>query len=195
LLTGIAVCGVCGNTMRHSLTRGIPSYRCSGSSCTSRRQDATDEFVTGVIAERLQRDDARDLLAGGAPHGDELPALRRQVTGLEARLDALAADTGLSERMLAKRAAALETELHDAQARLDSLNAANATAAPLAAVAGARDPAAAFLEADLVVRRAVVQALVEVTFLAHAQRGRPKGWRPGDGHYFDPETVRIDWKD
>jgi DNA invertase Pin-like site-specific DNA recombinase len=194
LLTGIAACGVCGNTMRVSLVRGTPVYRCSGRSCTARRQDVTDEFVTGVIAERLRRDDARDLLAGPAPGDDERPELRRSISGLEARLDALANDTALSERMLAKRAAALETELEDARTRLDALNAGLAASAPIAGVLGARDPAAAFTDADLDVRRTVVETLVEVTFLANAQRGRPKGWRPGDGHYFDPETVQIEWR-
>ncbi|MBO0844563.1 MAG: recombinase family protein [Nocardioides sp.] len=195
LLTGIAVCGVdgCGMTMRHTVTRGIPTYRCSGASCTSRRQDVADDFVTKVIAERLRRDDARDLL-DGPDLTDERPELRRKVTELTARLDALAADTNLSERMLAKRAAVLEAELDDVGTRLDALNLALAASRPLSAVAGAADPSAAFLAADLDVRRAVVDALATVTFLPNARRGRPKGWRPGDGHYFDPETVRITWK-
>lgn len=194
LLTGIAVCGVCGRTMRHATARGIKAYRCSGASCTSRRQDVTDELVTGVIAERLRRADARDLLAGPLGADDERPELRRKLAGLEARLDALASDTALSERMLAKRAAALEAELDDVATRLDALNAGLAASAPLAGVADSPDPAAAFLAAGLDVRRAVVAALVEVTFLPSARRGRPKGWRPGDGHYFDPETVRIEWR-
>jgi site-specific DNA recombinase len=192
LLTGIAVCGVCGKTMRHSISRGVPAYRCSGQSCTSRRQDLADLLVTGYIAERLSKADARDLLA--APVGaDQRPELRRTVAGLEARLDALAADTVLSERMLAKRSAALERELQEAQTRLDSLNAALATTAPLAAVAGARDPAATFLAGDLDLQRAVIQKIVMVTFMPNASRGRPHGWRPGDGHYFDPTSVKLDW--
>jgi DNA invertase Pin-like site-specific DNA recombinase len=194
LLTGIAECGVCGKTMRHSVSRGKASYRCSGASCTARRQDVTDDYVSAVIAERLRRDDARDLLAGPSGDDDERPALRRKLAELEARLDALASDTALSERMLAKRAAALEAELDGVRSRLDALNAALAVSAPLAGIAGAPDPAAAFLAADLDVRRAVVETLATVTFLANAQRGRPKGWRPGDGHYFDPRTIAVEWR-
>jgi hypothetical protein len=96
--------------------------------------------------------------------------------------------------MLARRAAALEAQADDVRTRLDTLNADLATSAPLADIANAPDPAEAFLAADLDARRAVVDTLATVTFRASARRGRPKGWRPGDGHYFDPESVAIEWK-
>lgn len=196
LLTGIAVCGLddCGATMRHGRTKAIPHYRCSARSCTSRRQDLTDDLVRATIARRLQEPDAADLLV---KHVDpeaakEASRLRRTISELEARLEGLASNTDLSERMLAKRASALESELEQAQKRLDAANVATMAGGPLTSLAGHRDPAQAFLDADLLTQREVVRTLVTVTFLPGAPKGRPKGWTPGSP-YFDPETVRIEW--
>ena len=195
--TGIYICGVdgCGATVRHGRTKSIPHYRCSDRSCTTRRQDLTDDLVRATIAGRLRKPDAADLLA---KHLDpaaakEAAALRRTVTELEARLEALASNTDLSERMLAKRGAVLESELERAQTRLDAANVAAMATGPLTALAGHRDPGQAFLDADLLTQREVVRTLVTVTFLPNASKGRPKGWTPGSP-YFDPETVAIAWR-
>lgn len=195
LMSGIARCGAegCGAAVRRTVSRGIASYRCPVASHTSRRQEQIDDLVRGVIAARLRRPDARDLLAGRTTGTDERPELRRTLAELDARLDALAADVGLSERMLAKRAAVLEAEAEAVRRRLDALNALAAASAPLAALAAARDPAAAFLAADLDTQRAVVAELVTVTFTPTGKRGRPAGWRPGQP-YFDPESVAIRWR-
>lgn len=193
LLTGIAVCGVCGQTMRHGVNGTQPNYRCRGKACTMRNQEQVDELVRGVIAERLRRPDLSGLLRvvdSGAI--EEAAELRRTVNGLETRLDALAADINLSERMLAKRAAALEADLDTASTRLDALNAATVADGPTAGVLSSRDPAAAFLGAGLDTQRAVVATLVSVTFMP-AKRGRPSGWKTGQP-YFDPETVDIEWR-
>lgn len=193
LLTGIAVCGVCGQTVTHGVTHGQPNYRCKGKACTIRRQDYTDQLVHGVVAERLGRPDLADLLHVVDPSAQaEVAELRRTVKALEVRLDALAADTGLSERMLAKRAAALETDLETASRRLDALNSATAAAGSLAPVLAAEDPGAAYLSAGLDTQRAVVDFLMTVTFLP-GKKGRPKGWTAGSP-YFDPRSVAIGWK-
>lgn len=196
LLTGIAVCGLdgCGATVRHGRTKAIPHYRCSARSCTTRRQDLTDELVRGTITARLRKQDARDLLARHVdPEAAKVASrLRRTVSELEARLEALASNTDLSERMLAKRAAALEGELEHAQKRLDAANVASMAGGPLTALAAEPDPGDAFLNADLLTQREVVRTLVTVTLLP-ASKGRPKGWSPGLP-YFDPETVAIEWK-
>ena len=193
LLTGIATCGVCGQTVSHGVTRGQPNYRCKGRACTTRRQDYADQIVHDVISERLRRPDVADLLRVADPAAmAEAADLRRDIRALEARLDALASDTALSERMLAKRAEALEAELDAATARLDTLNASTATPGPLSGVLASRDPAQAYLAADLMTQRAVVDTLARVTFLP-GKKGRPKGWTPGAA-YFDPESVRIDWR-
>lgn len=193
LLTGIAICGVCGQTVSHGVQRGQPNYRCKGRACTIRRQDYADQIVHGVVVERLRRPDVADLLPAMDPGAvREAAELRRNVRALEARLDALAADTSLSERMLAKRAQVLERELDEATTRLDVLNSTAAAAEPLATMLTSQDPAAAYLAADLDIQRGIVELLMIVTFLP-GKKGRPKGWKPGDP-YFDPESVRIDWK-
>lgn len=195
LLTGIAVCGACGATVRHGRTKGIPHYRCSARSCTTRRQDLTDDLVRGVIAGRLRKADAADLLGEHVSPDLALEAarLRRTVSELEARLDGLASNTDLSERMLAKRSAALEAELKISEHRLDAVNVAMMAGGTLTMLANHRDPGQAFLDADLLTQRDIVRTLVTVTFRPGAQKGRPKGWTPGSP-YFDPKTIAIDWK-
>lgn len=193
LLTGIAVCGVCGQTVSHGVTRGQPNYRCKGRACTIRRQDYTDQVLNGIVVERLSRPDAVTLLHTVNPEAlEEAEGLRGKVRALSARLDALAADTSLSERMLAKRAEVLEAELDAASSRLDALVSSTSTAEPLEKMLTTRDPAAAYVSADLETQRAVVDLLMKVTFLP-GKKGRPSGWKPGDP-YFDPESIQIAWK-
>jgi site-specific DNA recombinase len=53
LLSGIARCGVCGASMRFAMNRTVPSYRCSGRGCVSRRAEDVDWLVTEVVLGRL----------------------------------------------------------------------------------------------------------------------------------------------
>jgi site-specific DNA recombinase len=63
----------------------------------------------------------------------------------------------------------------------------------LAGVADALDPAEVWAGLDLSRKREIVRVLMTVTILP-ARKGRRPGWRPGDGSYFDPATVRLDPK-
>ena len=65
LLSGIAVCGVCGKVMRYFGPTSLktPTYLCSARTCVRRRADLTDHLVTEAIIARLSRRDAVKLFA------------------------------------------------------------------------------------------------------------------------------------
>jgi site-specific DNA recombinase len=79
--------------------------------------------------------------------------------------------------------------------RLDEVREETATLYHGTALAGgaeADDPGAAWLDAPLDRKRAVLDALASVT-LHLGRHGRPAGWRPGES-YFRPELVKIEWR-
>ncbi|KRA11481.1 hypothetical protein ASD61_05220 [Leifsonia sp. Root60] len=183
LLSGLAVCGVCGATAHAggNARRGIRAYRCSGSAGHfARRAEPVEDFVGTVVVARLSQPDARELLSE-RDHPD-LGALRDEANGARARLDALAvdfADGALTSSQLRAatsrlrdRLAAIEAELADA-GRTDVLG-------PLV---DAEDVAQAWNGLSVARQRAVITALMRVTL-------HP----PGRGtRLFRPESVGIDW--
>jgi len=84
LLSGIAVCGVCGSKGRGSSNRGIPSYKCAAKSCISRRRADVDVLVERLVIERLSRPDMADAFAPDT--GPERAAASAEAQGLRARL-------------------------------------------------------------------------------------------------------------
>jgi site-specific DNA recombinase len=183
LLSGLAVCGVCGSTVHAGANSrpGIRSYRCAGSTGHfARKAEPVEEFVSAVIVARLSREDARDLLSDDA-HPDTA-ALRDEANGVRGRLDALAVDFAdgtltasqlrTATARLRSRLAELENALADA-GRVDILG-------PLVA---AEDVASAWGLLSVARQRAIVGVLARVTL--HA---------PGRGtRIFRPETVGIEW--
>jgi DNA invertase Pin-like site-specific DNA recombinase len=181
LLTGLALCGVCGATVHgggNGRTRRR-NYRCAGSmGHFSRQADPVDAYVTAVILARLARPDAAELLADtGKP---DLDGMRTRAAALRARLDQLATDfadgvlTASQLRTATERTranlAAVEAEMADA-GRVDILG-------PLVS---AEDAAAVWETLSTSRRRAVIDVLATVT--VHP---------PGRGvRTFDPDTVTI----
>ena len=64
LLTGIALCGVCGNALGSGIAsaNNTQVYVCKGNFCVSRNAAETDEWVIQHIVERLTRADALTVL-------------------------------------------------------------------------------------------------------------------------------------
>jgi site-specific DNA recombinase len=94
LLTGIALCGVCGATVNgaraHSKNKAR-IYRCSAAyGHTSRAAAPVEEWVEEVAIARLSRPDASELLRDDSR--PDVAALRSEATALRARLDQLATD-------------------------------------------------------------------------------------------------------
>lgn len=184
LLSGLAVCGICGAKAHSGANSrpGIRAYRCSGSmGHFARKAGPIEEYVEAVIVERLSRADARNLLSDRSKPDTE--ALRIEANGVRARLDALAVDfadgvlTGSQLRTatqrLRDRLQTIEESLADA-GRVDLLG-------PLV---GAADIQAVWRSMSMARRRAVIDLLATVTIHSCGRGVRT----------FRPETVGIGWK-
>lgn len=187
-------CGVCGGLMTVGTSGQArhPSYRCRvlerGEGHVTRQAKALDDYVSQVIVARLRRPDFADTFTRAEPPAEiDVQALRTEVAGIDANREALARALGDGTVTMVQF-----TEANDAargrQEALEEQLARLTRTDPVAVVAGADDPGAAWEESDLWQRREILRMLAVVT-VHKAARGR----RPG-GHYFDPESVRIEWR-
>lgn len=186
LLSGIARCGLedCDGTMRvtnartHGTRRAPTSYNCRKCNRVRRKKTDVDELVEAVLVARLERPDGPDLLAGD-PAGSREAAER--VEALQARLD-LAADNyaegSITANQMTRITAKLRPQLDDARARLRL-----AAPSPDLARFSAGHVREAWETAAIEIKRAVISMLVDVTILPAGSGGR-----------FDPDSVRIDWR-
>lgn len=193
MLSGLALCGVCGSplicTLLATTRRAVPSYVCKAGKCVVRNAAALDEAVTAVVVARLSRPDAAELLAAEA--GADTSALHLEAVAVRERLDGLAAayaDGAVDARQLRAGSDRLRARLVEIEHELGELSRGSV----LSGLVGVPDVAAEWGRLDLDRRRAVIDALMTVV-VKRAPRGRPKGWRPGES-YFDPTGVRIEWK-
>lgn len=174
--SGLYRCSVCSG----KVTGAPRGYRCAGH--VMRTGLAIDEFVTKVIARRLTEPDAL-----------------RRVEAVEATPATLGIDATISEQrariVRAQRDYDAEIiEGHDlrrvrdaAEARIHELEAQRLLSGRLGALVPllrVEDPAKAFVEGSLDLRRQVIDSLATVT-LYPQPRGR-KG--------FDPASVEIAWR-
>lgn len=187
--SGLYVCGVCAAEGVRSTLRVAPYerskylYRCVRAAHLTVSQPMADAVVLGVVRRYLAEAPG---LAEAIQTPDPSQAERKALTGkreaLTARLVSFEDDYGaglISGRQLADATRRVEAELEQVNRTLARL----AGASPLAALAGAPDPVAAFDAAPLDVQRAVVTELLTVT-VQRVGRGRPTG----------PERVQITWK-
>jgi DNA invertase Pin-like site-specific DNA recombinase len=184
LLTGIALCGICGAPVQAggAARPGVRGYRCGGSmGHFARMAEPVEEFVSALMVGRLSRVDASDLLVDS--NKPDVDALRTEAVALRKRLEALAVDFADGElttsqikaatRRVRARLSEVETEMADA-GRVDVLG-------PLVAAA---DVSAAWDALTTARRRAVIDTLATVK-LHPVGRGT---------RTFRPETVGIEWK-
>ncbi|TNH24067.1 recombinase family protein [Micromonospora orduensis] len=193
LLSGLALCGVCGTPVRATLmsttARSVPSYTCKAARCVGRNAAEVDGYVSAIVVERLSRPDLATLLPG-----DQQPdtaSLQLDAAALRERLDGLAsayADGAIDVRQLREGSERLRARLAEVEDSLADAGRGDA----LAGLVGAANPAQAWEALDLHRRRAVVDTLMTVT-IHRTRKGRPRGWTPGSS-YFDPSTVEIAWK-
>ncbi len=190
---GLYRCGICddGTLMksaqsRYTLADGtvckFRAYLCATSKHLHRKADPVDELVVAVIVERLRGADVLGMMADDRDV-KAVRELRSEANGLRARSDSLAAEFAdglLTARQVHVASNRITGRLADVEAKL----AAHGQRSALAALAGASDPGAAWQGLDVVQRAAVVGTLATITVLPGA-RGRAA---------FDPESVRIDWR-
>ena len=185
LLGGIAFCP-CGQRMQGGQSNGRPILRCCarregrGSGHVGRLRKPVEEYITGVIVERLSRPDAVELLADDGDDGPDIEALRSERIALRRELDELAEDLSLPLRTVTLRTAKIEARL----AEIEDIVTDAERVSVLAPLVAADDVRAAWDGLDLDRKRAVVERLMERIVL-HS---------PGLGttaRTFRPETVTI----
>jgi site-specific DNA recombinase len=185
LLSVIARCGVCEAPVTVSKGRpykGVAKrvYRCPRRVHVVRDQESVDDLVTRVILARLGLPDAKSLLADRG-HADEAETAARLAQELQDRLrdaaEAYAAGA-ITIAQLTTINAAVKPKLEQAQAE-----AASPSRAKVLGDLVSRDPTEVWGELSPNQRRAVVALLVEVTIMPTRH-----------GPVFDPESVRIEWR-
>lgn len=183
LLTGMLVCGRCGQAMGsgQATSTGARTYLCRPSNHLSRSGQPVDELVRAVVVGRLSRPDALDLFTDD--QRPDVAKLRGEASTLRRRLDDVAtefADGELTASQLRTITDRLKGRLSKAETAMIS-----ASRAPVLAdlLSEGGDVGARFDALSLDRRRAVISTLVTVTILP-VNRGRG----------FDPSSVQIEWK-
>ncbi|MFE3443174.1 recombinase family protein [Nocardia sp. NPDC059180] len=187
LLSGIAVCGECGEKV--ALRAQGAAYACrTGHSYRAKKQQTDDHVVREVLRALsdwradtflfdVVEDEHGESVVGGVP--DESLSARVELATLRKRLEDAASSYAageLSAAMLSRVEKGLLTQISEAEKR-----AVPKTVHPLLA-AISKDPAALWQSLSLDEKRTVVKLTVRVTILATGRRG--KG--------FDPESVVVE---
>lgn len=181
LLSGIAVCGVCGAAIRGSLNRQVPSYRCSEKACVSRRRADVDALVSALVRHRLA---SLDVAAFVNPEVvNERNQAQQEAAVVRARLDGAAddfADGKIDARQLERISARLLPRLKELEERSNRVD----DAGVLRGVTGQAMSEEAWEQLSLSRRRALVDLLLRVA-IDKARSGSRE---------FDPRSVRIEWR-
>ncbi|MEU5192796.1 recombinase family protein [Streptomyces scabiei] len=180
--------GGCGQgmTVTQSGGRAYPSYRCPTGHGGGRRAEVVDKYVEDTIVERLERDDAHELLLPG-PDDIDTAGLQAEGERIRQRMRDLGGLFGAGQLELVPFTEGMET----ARAQLDGVTrqlARAATVDPLVGLVGAPDARKAWRGLDLEQQRNVLRALVEVTLKT------PRQGRMPDGGYFDYDAVAFEWR-
>ena len=187
LLSGIALCGKCGEEVRSRMfaqpttTRSggrRMTYRCRRVVHLVRGVEEVDLVVTEAVIARLSRPDAVDLLQADV----DLDALRAQITELRDRRDGLAgllADGLLSGPAVRDQATKLTVRISELEQQITAATGDG----PLAQMVGVDDVRAVWRKLDLRSRRAIIQTLLDVTVLP-----------VGSGTRFTDRHVSVEWK-
>ncbi len=180
LLTGLATCGICGNTLQIGYAHGRRQYACQPGRHLVRDADKLDDLLTLVILRRLQRGDFPLLVAD--KNAPTFNGMQDDLGKLRLRLDSLAeefADGDLTASQLRTATARLQDRIRGLErdmARPDLW-------AAVSAVAHADNITEAWEKSPLARRQRIISALLTVT----VQKARAGG-------RFDPEDITIEWK-
>ena len=181
LLSGLAVCDTCGETVHLSGgSAAKPVYRCRSGEHIARQALPIEEYVTGVILGRLSMPDAANLFEQQAS-GVSAP-LREEAQTLRARLDEVAvafADGAMTSEQVRVASTRIRERLHGVEAEL----AASMEVSPLVRFAG-RVPEEVWEELDVDVQRVVIDKLAQIR-IRSAVRGSNR---------FNPDSVLVAWR-
>ncbi|WP_353107924.1 recombinase family protein [Gordonia sp. (in: high G+C Gram-positive bacteria)] len=172
--SGLYICGECGYRVA---SRSSRSYQCKGH--VSRLRTVIDEYVNEVIAARLRRPDAADLLADAAPDVAPLIAESTRIRGRIAAVDEEYMADEIDGRLHRAKVERLRAQLAEVEERIGGTKSTAALSATLADP----DPGQAFLDSGLMMRRSIIDALAEVRLFKNVK-----------GKHFEPDTVQIWWR-
>jgi site-specific DNA recombinase len=181
LLSGIAVCGVCGGPVKCVGTTNRRAYQCTEFGHVRRNAVRTDERVTARVLALLERE-APHLLKPAPKVTADTGKLRAEVRQLKRKKDDLA--RLLTEEILTEAGVRKERKRIDARlTRIEAELAASDEADPLPEIRNL-DPDANLLEVwdalGLSRQRAVLRLLYTVKIEPVGRRG---------GNVFDPDSV------
>ncbi|WP_196806146.1 recombinase family protein [Rhodococcus sp. 114MFTsu3.1] len=181
LLTGVALCGICGATVHTGgARRQIRTYRCSVSGHLQRKADPVDEYVTDVIVQRLSLPDALEVFAPAVEEGTR--DLSAEADTLRRRLDDVAVDYA-DGTLTRDQFRTVNDRIRSRLAELETAMATAGAADTIAPLVMSDDIAQAWAALTTARQSAVIDALADVT-LHSAGRGT---------RTFRPETIEIDF--
>ena len=191
LLSGLAICGVCGAPMQSGgMRNGRRRIRCSGSAGHSYREsDPIDSYVEAVMIERLSRTDARELLSPPAPQ-IEVDRIREELQTLTVRQEELAegfADGGVTLAQLRRANDRIDASRRALEASLPSPG-----SPVIRRLVDADDVPAAWAGLRQEDKRAAIDALATVEVLAPGSKEKAYlDWR---ARVLNPDSLRITWR-
>lgn len=192
LLSGLLLCGRCGEPMTASSIHGGQGgarygvYTClSGRDHLRRKRQEMDAWVVALAMTRLGLPDAQAsvLPRDPAPGADDLAAQWAQVRDRRSEAADLWAAGSMPTADYQRLSAQLSIDLEALEERLAALQTSPETGAPLPA-----DPAFALVGTSLAGLRAAIATLMTVTAHPVGRGGGPRVRR------FDPATVRVEWR-
>ncbi|WP_327017187.1 recombinase family protein [Cryobacterium sp. MP_3.1] len=192
LLSGLAICGLCGGPMRRQIGRTVvskttgatkrqpASYSCAACYKVRRNQEAVDELVVELVIARLSQEDA----AGLYKTGDSEKAKDAQVAieAADAKLARAAddfAEDAVTHAQFKRITETLRRKRADAERDLDGAR----PRTHLTALAGG-EVRAKWIAMPIDAQREVITDLLAVTIM-----------RAGSGARFDPDLVVVKWRE
>lgn len=187
LLSGIAMCGICGRKMKvmpqnGGRRKGMDRYRyktyiCK-SFCTSRKVEWVDDLITKLVIARLSRPDALALLSLPDEPNDALDTARAKRARLESFYDA-AAKGEISAAALARIEAQLLPEVEALEAQVKRYDVPSV-------VYELVDTPDRWKALTLAQKRDVIHSLMEI-------RIHPSQTKKGS-RVFDVDTIDVTWR-
>ncbi|MDY7540889.1 recombinase family protein [Cryobacterium sp. 5B3] len=191
LLSGLAICGLCGGPMRRQVGRTVvstktgntktrpPSYNCGLCFKVRRSQESVDHLIVELLIGRLSMDDAATVYRTG----DSAKAIEAQasIEAIDTKLSLLSDDFAndvITHEQFKRTTGTLRLNRAAAERDLDGAR----PRTYLTALAGG-EVRAKWLEMPIDAQREVVADLLTVTILP-----------TGSGTRFDPDLVVVDWK-
>jgi site-specific DNA recombinase len=186
LLSGLAVCGLCGRKMG-TVTRATKTggkrhvYQCKNLGCMRVVRDVTktDRVVVDIITARLARPDAAQIFAKKSVDIKALGAEANRIRSLIRAAEVDYESGEIDSRLLKGRKERLQPKLKAIEEQLLGAT----TSHKLDGLIGKSDAAERFAALPLDRQRAVIDAVAVVTIEVSQHPGR-----------FDPASIRIDWR-